>query len=109
MKKIFLTEATLLAFMVTFCSAEVKPVSYYVNNIEEAKSVYKKCDEKIRSNENLDHEFNQNCINATKVYNANKELEFTKEQLNDWLDYYTRDHNFEWDDVYFDEFKVEYD
>ncbi|WP_282705061.1 EexN family lipoprotein [Wohlfahrtiimonas chitiniclastica] len=47
--------------LVIACSAEVKPVEYYENNMEETKAVLKKC-EVTQGSQN-----DQNCLNAKKT------------------------------------------
>lgn len=53
------------------CSAEVKPVEYYENNMDETNAVLKKCEVTQGSKED------QNCINAKEARRNN----FVKDQL----------------------------
>lgn len=55
MKKIILLSA---AIFLTACSEEVKPVDYYIENLDEAEAVISKCEVTQGSKDD------QNCINA---------------------------------------------
>ena len=59
MKKIMI--AVFSIFVITACSEEVKPVDYYLDNLDEAEAVKKKC-EVTQGSKN-----DQNCINADKA------------------------------------------
>lgn len=59
MKKVLILSSLSLALIA--CSPEVKSIEYYENNIDEAKSVIKKCEVTQGSSQD------QNCINADKA------------------------------------------
>ena len=57
MRKIILLSTTL--FLITACSEEVKPVDYYIENLDEAEALRRKCEVTKGSKDD------QNFINAS--------------------------------------------